>query len=117
VCYALGVATLKVEGVTEDLLCGLRVEAAARRRSVRELVIEELERVVNGRPVPGEAEQAPAEPKIPGAAASPRARSARLGLPRAKKQARKEQGAEIERFSGDVTPCRHGLIFHPGCNA
>jgi hypothetical protein len=125
VCGVLrfGMATLKVEDVPDELLRGVRVEAAASGRTVRGLVIAALERIAAGEV---QADQAPTEPHKQGATApSPRTRSGSLGRPRARNQARKRPRSTIDAVAPapaipaapreQIKPCSHGLLFHPGC--
>lgn len=118
-------ATFKVEDVPEDLLHGLRMEAAAGRTTVRALTLAWLEQVTAG-------ENQCTQP-------SPNERSGLKSKPRTKKQGKNGRGGVVDAVSptvgaragglqrgpeadslGKITHarvkhCSHGLYFHPGC--
>ena len=119
-------ARLKVEDVPDGLMRTLRVEAAASGQTVRGFVLAWLERLMSG-----EDQQAPKEHQIPHARPSPKPAKPRLGLPTRKKQPEKRPQPHIDATAptiqpdrptrgkatvATVEPCRHGLLFHPGCN-
>ena len=106
-------ATFKVEDVPIELLNVLRLKAASEGRTVRAVVLEWLEWIADGEQVA--AVEAAPEAKKGSATASPRRRSSRTAKPSARKPAQKKPQEEEQRFTGEIKPCSHGLLFHPGC--
>jgi hypothetical protein len=104
-------ANLSIKNFPDELLREGRIEALVAGTTFRELVIGALERVVSDRQGAG------ARPSLDFHRRVPSKR-------RAKKQVSAADDMALTTIQPDppaqqedpAEPCRHGLIFHPGCN-
>lgn len=112
-------ASLNIRNVEPSLLWEVRVRAASERMTVKDWTLALIEREVNGQT------QAETDRQKQSSLASPKRRASKQKHPTARKQGQGEIAAHLEpitpaephKASEGAEPCRHGLTFHPGCNA
>lgn len=109
----MDIMELRIENVPDDVVRAVKMEALAQGTTLRALAIAALERIAAGEV---ETEEPAPEVQKQSATAPPWARSVGTATPKASNQA--TQAARRQQDDpGEITRCRHGMTFHPGCNA
>jgi hypothetical protein len=103
-------ANLSIKDFPDELLREGRIEALAAGTTFRELVIGALERVVSDRQGEG------ARPSLDSHRRVPSKRRAKKQVSTADDMAPTTIQPDPAQQEDPAEPCRHGLIFHPGCN-